>query len=129
MRLVIVSNRLPFTVAMNGGAPCFRVSSGGLTSGLASYLDQQGNDTDYLWIGWPGSSIPSEQQPSVRDYGERHRRAVPVFLSDESANRFYLGFCNRTIWPLFHYRPSLVRYEEEYWEEYESVKESFCEAV
>jgi trehalose 6-phosphate synthase/phosphatase len=44
-------------------------------------------------------------------------------------DRFYLGFCNKTIWPLFHYFPTLARYEEEYWQEYQSVNRRFGEAV
>ncbi len=37
MRLIIVSNRLPFTVSLRDGLPRFKVSSGGLTTGLWSY--------------------------------------------------------------------------------------------
>ena len=38
MRLIIVSNRLPFTLSFREGVPEFDVSSGGLTTGLWSYL-------------------------------------------------------------------------------------------
>ncbi len=44
-------------------------------------------------------------------------------------DRFYLGFCNKTLWPLFHYFPTLTRYEEEYWQEYQNVNRVFGEAV
>ena len=44
-------------------------------------------------------------------------------------DRFYHGFCNKTLWPLFHYFPDLTLYEEEYWEEYKQVNHMFAEAV
>jgi trehalose 6-phosphate synthase/phosphatase len=133
VRLVIVSNRLPFTVSFKEGVPEFKPSAGGLTTGLWSYLNRQApagaNPPDYLWMGWPGSSIPPEHEPAVRTYGARQFKSCPVFLPEESMDRFYLGFCNKTIWPLFHYFPMVARYEEEYWQEYQSVNRRFGEAV
>jgi hypothetical protein len=43
-RLIIVSNRLPFTVLFNEGTPEFTVSSGGLTTGLWSYVVRWAED-------------------------------------------------------------------------------------
>jgi trehalose 6-phosphate synthase len=31
---------------------------------------------------------------------------LPVYLSDELADRHYNGFSNSILWPLFHYRAS-----------------------
>ncbi len=71
MRLVIVSNRLPFTVTFKDGAPEFKPSAGGLTTGLWSYLDRKalnGSESpDFLWMGWPGAGVPSEQEAAVQD--------------------------------------------------------------
>ena len=132
MRKVVVSNRLPFTVSFKDGVPEFKHSSGGLSTGLSSYLEQSragtGNNADYLWLGWPGTGIAPEHQAAVRAHGEKFR-SRPVFLPEESMDRFYHGFCNKTIWPLFHYFPTLARYEEEYWQEYRNVNRAFGEAV
>jgi len=133
MRLVIVSNRLPFTVSFKEDKPRFKISSGGLTTGLWSYLEHGQADpakrTEFLWLGWPGASVPPEHEAAVRDYAAEHFKASPVFLPEESMERFYHGFCNRTLWPLFHYFPTTVRYEEEYWREYQNVNRAFGEAV
>jgi trehalose 6-phosphate synthase/phosphatase len=116
MRLAIVSNRLPFTVSFKDNTPQFKPSAGGLTTGLWGYLDRpaaQGAERpDYLWLGWPGASVLPEHEAAVRAYSEKFK-SVPVFLPEESMDRFYLGFCNKTIWPLFHYFPTLTRYDEE----------------
>lgn len=44
-------------------------------------------------------------------------------------DNFYRGFCNKIIWPLFHYFPSYVVYEEDYWKQYKKVNESFRDAI
>ena len=133
MRLVVVSNRLPFTVSFQDGAPQFKPSAGGLTTGLWSYLDRKPAEgverPDYLWMGWPGASIPPEHEAAVRAYGEQQFKSSPVFLPEESMDRFYLGFCNKTLWPLFHYFPTLTQYEEDNWREYRHVNQVFGEAV
>lgn len=133
MRLVVVSNRLPFTVSFKNGLPEFKHSAGGLTTGLWSYLDRPPGagveKPDFLWMGWPGASVLPENQAAVRDYSEQHFHSSPVFLPEESMDRFYLGFCNKTIWPLFHYFSSLAQYEEENWAEYRHVNRVFAEAV
>jgi trehalose 6-phosphate synthase/phosphatase len=133
MRLIIVSNRLPFSVAVHDGKFEFQASSGGLTTGLWSSL-QHGISIDSttpetLWLGWPGATVPAEHEPEVRRYAEPSFQAIPVPLSDESLDRFYHGFCNKTLWPLFHYLPSLTRYEEDYWLEYKRVNRIFADAL
>jgi trehalose 6-phosphate synthase/phosphatase len=133
MRLVIASNRLPFTVSFDKNQPRFAPSAGGLTTGLWSYLERSRADAagrnDFLWVGWPGASVAPEQQAAVRTFGQTHFNAYPVFLPEESMDRFYHGFCNRTLWPLFHYFTTLARFEEEHWEEYQRVNHAFANAL
>ncbi|MGH7980337.1 MAG: trehalose-6-phosphate synthase, partial [Limisphaerales bacterium] len=133
MRLVVVSNRLPFTISFKDGEPEFKTSTGGLSTGLASYLRQANsgaaNNLDYFWLGWPGTTVPPEHQAAVRKYGEERFKCAPVFLPEESMEHFYHGFCNKTIWPLFHYFPSLAQFDESYWQEYLNVNRIFGEAV
>jgi len=133
MRLLIVSNRLPFTVSVREGNPRFRASSGGLTTGLWSYLQRSAVGPtprpEFLWLGWPGASVAPEHHTAVKEYGKSEYRAIPVFLPEESLDRFYQGFCNKTLWPLFHYFPTYARYEEAYWEEYKRVNHIYAEAL
>jgi trehalose 6-phosphate synthase/phosphatase len=133
MRLVIASNRLPFTVSIKDGRPQFAPSPGGLTTGLWSYLDRSRADAarrlDFLWVGWPGASVAPEQEAAVRAFGQEHFNAYSVFLPEESMERFYHGFCNRTLWPLFHYFTTLAQFEEEHWKEYQRVNCAFASAL
>src|SRR2546422_2471025 len=69
LRLVVVSNRLPFTASSKDGKLVFRASPGGLVSGLTAYLEssRQGSpNRDYLWVGWPGIEIDESSQDKLR---------------------------------------------------------------
>ena len=132
-RLIIVSNRLPFTVRLEEGRIRLDESAGGLVSGLSTFLDSYkyhfAPQEKHLWIGWPGNTIPDEYKDEVRSKSLAECNAYPVFLSKEDMEQFYLGFCNRTLWPLFHYFPSYVAYEEEFWSTYRRVNALFCDAI
>lgn len=134
MRLLIVSNRLPITVEKKDGKLTLRESSGGLVSGISSYLDSLKGSSfpsknDYIWVGWPGIDIEEKDKEELKSKLLQDYKAYTVFLSKETMQKFYQGFCNKTIWPLFHYFPSYAAYEEDYWHNYELVNEKFCEAL
>ena len=132
-RLLTVSNRLPFAVSTDGGNLTFNESSGGLATGLRSYIDSSHgrSDThrDSLWIGWPGMAIEEDRRDAVREKSMTGYHSYPVFLSAEEMEQFYLGFCNKTIWPLFHYFPMYATFQESHWEQYRHVNEVFCDAI
>ena len=124
MRIVIVSNRLPFQVSIKEGAPRFQGQRRRIDHWDLGYIDRansNGAEIDHLWVGWPGTNVEAKLKPAVTKYAQSHYKALPVFLSEKSVDCFYHGFCNKTLWPLFHYFPTLARYEEDYWQEYQSV--------
>jgi trehalose 6-phosphate synthase/phosphatase len=134
-RLIIVSNRLPFTLreSEQDGRKDIESSpsTGGLVTALAAYLDRQRSQDpkfESLWVGWPGGELCADLQPRARAVlAEQH--AHPVFLSREDSDDFYYGFCNRTLWPLFHYFTSFVDYDPAFWETYVRVNQAFASAV
>jgi trehalose 6-phosphate synthase/phosphatase len=132
-RIVVVSNRLPFTVQRESGNLTFTPSAGGVATGLKALLDTIPDllkiPADYIWVGWPGATIEAEQKNEVGSRARAEFHSHPVFLSEEAFENFYQGFCNKTIWPLFHYFPANARYHEQYWQEYRNVNEAFAEAV
>lgn len=128
-RIVIVSNRLPFTVQQTEQEIQFNESVGGVATGLRALLSSAqtlpSNESEYLWVGWPGSTINDSIRDQVRAKALAEFSCCPVFLSEQDLENFYQGFCNETIWPLFHYFPSYARYDEACWEQYRKVNESF----
>jgi trehalose 6-phosphate synthase/phosphatase len=130
MRLLLVSNRLPITV-MDESTLTLQESVGGLASGLRAYLDSIKSTSayDYAWIGWPGRAVRGKKKDQLSLKLASEFKAYPVFLSDKAMDKFYHGFCNRTIWPLFHYFPTLTVYDEDYWANYKQVNQNFCDEI
>jgi len=126
-RLLIVSNRLPVSVVKRVNDLHFQPSVGGLATGLSSFRESHHSQ----WIGWPGIAIDkiSEHQKEEISNKLKEQNCHPVFLSAKNIQDFYHGFCNKTIWPLFHYFPLYTVYEDRYWQAYRQVNEAFCDAV
>lgn len=136
VRTLIVSNRLPFSLEVREKSLKFHQSAGGLVSGLSSYLDSMrataaagGASPEYLWIGWPGASVPEQWRTNLIERSLAEQHAYPVFVTEAAMEKFYQGFCNRTIWPLFHYFPAYANYDEDAWRGYHAVNRTFCDAV
>jgi len=126
-RLLIVSNRLPITVSKRANTLNFRPSVGGLATGLSSFRESE----RCRWIGWPGiatEKISKEQKDQiVHELAEQNQH--PVFLSVNDIRNYYHGFCNKTIWPLFHYFPLYTVYEKRYWQAYQQVNQAFYNTI
>jgi trehalose 6-phosphate synthase/phosphatase len=125
-RLLIVSNRLPVTARSAADGVRLTLASGGLATGLRPWHEQSGG----LWIGWPGDV--SRFTAAQRDQLDRQlagRGIVPVHLSVEQIDRYYHGFSNRVLWPLFHYLIDRVPVDAAGWESYRQVNETFAAAV
>ena len=133
MRLLVVSNRLPIVITQEQGELKFQESAGGLVSGLSAYLDSlKGSSfakSDYVWVGWPGVTVENKLQEQVKSKVLSQFRAYPVFLTERAMEKFYYGFCNKTIWPLFHYFPTYAVYQNDFYLHYKCVNQIFCEAV
>ncbi|MDI6839478.1 MAG: bifunctional alpha,alpha-trehalose-phosphate synthase (UDP-forming)/trehalose-phosphatase [bacterium] len=133
MRLLVVSNRLPITVVEKEGKLRVKGSIGGLVSGLSAYLDllkgTSFTKSEHIWVGWPGIAVDDKSKEELRLKLLNEFHAYPVFLSENVMEKFYYGFCNKIIWPLFHYFPSYAIYDEDYWLHYKHVNETFCAAL
>ena len=85
-RIVIVSNRLPFTVQQTEQEIQFNESVGGVATGLRALLSSAqtlpSNDSEYLWVGWPGSTINDSIRDQVRAKALAEFSCCPVFLSE-----------------------------------------------
>jgi len=52
-----------------------------------------------------------------------------VYLDDNVADRHYNGFSNSILWPLFHYHPGEMNFDEENWLAYRIANMRFAEVV
>jgi len=124
-RLLIVSNRLPITIAKDQDKLNYSPSAGGLATGLDS-LD---NEMERLWIGWIGMAIEDDWEKATIEKDLHKDNLIPVFLKQKEIELFYEGFSNKVIWPHFHYFTQYTTYEDSYWEAYQRVNELFANAI
>lgn len=126
-RTILVSNRLPVTVEKRKAELQYHHSSGGLATGLESVY----NKGNAIWIGWPGinhENVSSEEKMQIQK-NLSQRNCVPVFLSRENIDKYYNGFSNKTIWPLFHYFPQYTNFDADYWNSYVNVNQKFATII
>lgn len=125
-KLLIASNRLPVTISKDkDGEYHFKMSSGGLVSALSGAKKQM----NFTWIGWPGVDIPEDERELVTKRLMDEYSCLPVYLSDELADRHYNGFSNSILWPLFHYHPAEIVFDDLAWDAYRQCNMSFAEAI
>lgn len=122
-RLVIVSNRLPVSIAKKDGQFKITPSVGGLATGLSSFH----RGSSGLWVGWPGISPGDrEDKQAMEETLQDDFNCFPVYLSPTDLRKYYYGFSNKTLWPLFHYFPTYASYEKSEWKGYQKVNHIFC---
>lgn len=125
MKLIIVANRLPISIKSTEPLT-FERSPGGLVSGILSFL-QRSNIENYVWLGWVGSSTKKKAIDKISSELMDKIKSVAVYIPDKLMERFYNGFCNKTLWPLFHGMYPLAVYDESLWESYVEVNKIFAQ--
>ena len=117
-RLVAISNRVAVSSLGRKGA------QGGLAGALKAALEEHGG----IWFGWSGQ----ETATFTGDLNVQRANGATtatIDLEQQDIEEYYNGYANSTLWPLFHYRIDLTRYEMEFGKGYERVNERFAESV
>lgn len=131
-RLIIISNRLPFSVETIEDTVKLRQSSGGLVSALKSYFEKntRGSNefTEKIWVGSADFS-QVEWEQSQNNLQGIDFTIEPLFIEEDIYNNYYNGFSNSTIWPLFHYFPSLTSFTKEHYDDYYKVNQLFADKI
>jgi trehalose 6-phosphate synthase len=117
----VVASRLPVdrVDAPDGGTE-WRPSPGGLVTALEPVM----REAHGAWVGWPGSA---GEAPEPFDADGMH--LVSVGLSESEVADFYEGFCNATLWPLYHDVIAPPVFRRDWWESYVTVNRRFAEAA
>jgi trehalose 6-phosphate synthase len=114
-RLVVVSNRV--------GSPG-KAAEGGLAVALRAALERAGG----IWFGFSGTVAeqPSEA-PAVASDG--NISFATLDLTRRDFEDYYIGYANRVLWPLLHYRPSLIGFTRQALAGYLRVNRAFARAL
>ncbi|GGA86208.1 bifunctional alpha,alpha-trehalose-phosphate synthase (UDP-forming)/trehalose-phosphatase [Puia dinghuensis] len=132
-RLIIISNRLPFSLDKEGDKVNLRQSSGGLVSAIKSYFEnasaQRPEITGKMWVGVADFPQEDWDQLVAAKAAEQDFGILPVFVDKELYDNYYNGFSNSVLWPLFHYFNSLANYESQFFDAYVQVNQLFAEKL
>ena len=131
-RLIVVSNRLPFQLLEKNGKITLKESDGGLVSALKSYFESRQDDIEGYQKWWIGSAeFPEKRWRKFKQEitDQNSFNVEPIFIDSKTYNRYYNGFCNATLWPLFHYLPSFVDFDESTFAAYEEVNRIFADRL
>src|SRR6476620_5696652 len=97
-------------VVDDDGEVTWRRSPGGLVSALEPVM----RSNNGAWIGWPGDSSGEE----LSSFEHNGLTLVPVSLSAQEVEKFYEGFSNATLWPLYHDLVAKPEFHREWWDSY-----------
>lgn len=112
-RLVVYSNRIPLGQA----------ASGGLVVALEKTMESRGG----VWIGTRLDDTVTRHQLQAYTGGKFDRHAL--HLPADEYNKYYLGYSNSVLWPLFHGRTDLLDVAEGQLAAYASVNRKLAEAT
>jgi trehalose 6-phosphate synthase len=94
---------------------------GGLAVGILAALQHTGG----VWFGWSGETSENPaSEPEITTRGKV--RFATIDLKPAEFDGFYNGYCNGTLWPLFHYFPDRFTHEQHQYEAYQAVNEQFA---
>ena len=104
-RLVLVSNRVldPTKASRAGGVPVV----------LANIARAR----EVLWFGWNGEVAPASEVGMVTRKG----RIATTSLSETDYAGYYLGYANSVLWPVFHNRLDLAKFEAGFFQQFVNV--------
>lgn len=120
-RWILVSNRLPFSQDPQTGE--LRESSGGLVGAITGIHSPR----EKIWVGTAPADTSEEDWRKISS--KQFKKYIPVYVSKKSYDRYYNGFSNDVLWPLFHYESGYVNFQWEDWLAYKRVNEQIAEAV
>ena len=129
--LTVLSNRLPYNFPSNDTAGKPKRNVGGLVNALEPVLVRRGG----MWVGWDGVTMDSQSDVDEAAASPRTIRTesgvrlLGVPLSEEELENYYHGFCNRTLWPLFHGLVDTTFFRPEYFTSYVQVNRRFTEML
>ncbi len=111
-RLVVASNR----TATPG-----EDRAGGLAVALWDALVERGGG---VWFGWSGE-ISAKEARGLRHVSEEGVDFALADLTEAEHDGYYLGFSNRALWPVCHYRVDLARFSDDDFDSYAVVNRRF----
>ena len=116
-RLVVVSNRV--------ADPNKSDQAGGLAVAILDALKAR----DGMWFGWSGAEDENASSNPVEHWLSDGIAFATVDLTPAERTGYYLGHANDCLWPLFHYRTDLMRFDRANYATYLEVNRRMARAL
>ncbi|MFP4083097.1 MAG: bifunctional alpha,alpha-trehalose-phosphate synthase (UDP-forming)/trehalose-phosphatase [Candidatus Aminicenantes bacterium] len=125
-KIIVVANRLPVRITKRKKSLKIQQSPGGLATCLRS-IQEEGKG---IFVGWPGYwPASSREKKYIQENLINEFQCYPVFISPSELSRYYYGFTNRTLWPLFHYFSTYCAFEQSEWKAYKRINQKFLQKI
>ncbi|MEA1897824.1 MAG: bifunctional alpha,alpha-trehalose-phosphate synthase (UDP-forming)/trehalose-phosphatase [Bacteroidota bacterium] len=126
-RLFVAASILPVNIQLTGNNYHIQPGDELTSSGLQDFY--KGFHTQ--WIGHTGIENHDFNIREIRDLKSQleNYNCFPVFPDPEEHNKYLHGFASNTLWPLFHYFPQNVVYDNESWKAYTKINQLYAEKI
>ncbi len=115
-RLIAVSHRVT--------APRRAAAAGGLAVGVLAAMKVRGG----MWFGWSGDLVDGAPgSPAIATRGNLALATIDLPREDHAP--YYAGFCNGSLWPLFHYFVGTSQYSDLHYAAYRRVNRHFADRL
>jgi len=116
--MVVVANRLPVRAETVRGGTHWVSSPGGLVAAVAPVLAKMKHAS---WVGWSGLA-----NGAATPFEHNGVRLIPVRINQTEIERFYEGFSNACLWPLYHDSIEAPGFHRIWWDAYVNVNQNFA---
>jgi trehalose 6-phosphate synthase/phosphatase len=126
-KLIIVSNKLPFEVTRSNGRIEIIEKSVRTPNKLNTYHNKKNTE----WVGWTGNEsieLNAEEKDFIYTLYKKEN-CHPIELDNDEITSHHYGFCNATIWPLFHYFPQHSEFNDDFWRYYQRINQKFADKI
>ena len=116
-RIVLASNRVG------------DLSKGTQAGGLAVAVGDVLRDESGVWFGWSGDIVPNDAETGLHLDRQQTVTIATQALTQEEYDGYYLGYSNRALWPVFHYRLDLAVFDTGEGERYRAVNQRMARSL
>jgi len=116
-RLIVASNRV---ADLENSA-----NSGGLAVAVGDALRDRGG----VWFGWSGEIVDDDAGLGLNLERQAGVTVATQPLTRAEYDSYYLGYANRALWPVFHYRLDLAEFDQDALIGYRKVNKRFARAL
>ncbi len=128
-KLVVASNRQPYSHEREDGDIVVNSPAGGLTSALDPVMQSTGG----TWVAWGSGSADFDVSDANGRVGVPPESPAyeirRVELSDDQVEKYYYGYSNQVLWPICHIDPTKMNATDSFWNHYQQANRAFADAI